>query len=56
MTAFTSPPEGIAPLSRGARSATMIEIVTGIALLTTYLASLFEYRRQERRRESEAAE
>jgi hypothetical protein len=28
MTAFTSPPEGIAPLSRGARSATMIEVVT----------------------------
>jgi hypothetical protein len=56
MTAFTSPPEGIAPLSRGARSATMIEIVTGLALLTTYLSSLFQYRREERRREAEAAE
>ncbi len=45
MTAFTSPPEGIAPLSRGARSATMIEIMTGLALLTTYLSTLFEWRR-----------
>jgi hypothetical protein len=45
MTAFTSPPEGIAPLSRGARSATMIEILTGLALLTTYVSSLFEWRR-----------
>lgn len=46
MTAFTSPPEGIAPISRGARSATMIEILTGFALLTTYLTALFEVRRQ----------
>ena len=45
MTAFTSPPEAIAPLSRGARSATMIEILTGLALLTTYLGTLFEWRR-----------
>jgi hypothetical protein len=45
MTALTSPPEGITPVSRGAKSATMIEILTGLALLTTYLASLFEWRR-----------
>jgi hypothetical protein len=45
MTAFTSPPEGIAPLSRGARSATMIEIMTGLALLTTYVSTLFEWHR-----------
>jgi hypothetical protein len=45
MTALTSPPEGIAPLSRGARSATMIEILTGLALLTTYVSSLFPFRR-----------
>jgi uncharacterized iron-regulated membrane protein len=45
MTAFTAPPEAIAPLSRGARSATMIEILTGLALLTTYLSALFEWRR-----------
>jgi hypothetical protein len=56
MTAFTSPPEGIAPLSRGARSATMIEVLTGIALLTTYVSSLFEHRRREQRREADAAE
>ena len=46
MVALTSPPEGIAPISRGARSATMIEILTGLALLTTYVSSLFELRRQ----------
>jgi hypothetical protein len=56
MTAFTAPPEGIAALSRGARSATMIEVVTGIALITTYFSSLFEHRRQERRREAAAGE
>jgi hypothetical protein len=49
MTALTSPPEAIAPLSRGARSATMIEILTGLALLTTYVSSLFEFRRQRSR-------
>ena len=46
MVALTSPPEGIVPISRGARSATMIEILTGLALLTTYVSSLFELRRQ----------
>jgi hypothetical protein len=56
MTAVTSPPEGIEPLSRGARSATMIEVVTGLALLTTYVSSLFEHRRREQRREAEPAE
>jgi hypothetical protein len=45
MTALTSPPEDIVAASRGARSATMIEILTGIALLTTYLSSLLEARR-----------
>jgi hypothetical protein len=54
MTALTSPPEGIAPLSRGARSATMIEILTGLALLTTYVSSLLEWRRQERREAADA--
>jgi predicted benzoate:H+ symporter BenE len=34
----------------------MIEVVTGLALLTTYVSSLVEYRRRERRREAEAAE
>jgi hypothetical protein len=46
MVALTSPPEGIVPLSRGTRSATMIEILTGLALLTTYVSTLFEFRRQ----------
>ena len=45
MTAFASPPTDIAAVSRGARSATMIEILTGLALLTTYLSGLFEWRR-----------
>jgi hypothetical protein len=45
MTALTSPPEDIVAVSRGARSATMIEILTGLALLTTYLSALFEWRR-----------
>ncbi|MCC6224747.1 MAG: hypothetical protein IT201_14785 [Thermoleophilia bacterium] len=52
MTALTSPPEDIVPLSRGARSATMIEILTGIALLTTYLTSLLEARRARAREEA----
>lgn len=47
MVALTSPPEGIAPLSRGARSATMIEILTGLALLTTYVSSLVQLRRRQ---------
>jgi hypothetical protein len=46
MTALTSPPEGIVPLSRGARSATMIEILTGLALLTTYVSTFFPWRRE----------
>ena len=47
MVALTSPPEGIVPLSRGTRSATMIEILTGLALLTTYVSSLVQLRRRE---------
>jgi hypothetical protein len=44
-TAFISPPGDIVATSRGARSATMIEMLTGFALLTAWLASLFEIRR-----------
>jgi hypothetical protein len=44
-TALISPPGDIFAASRGARSATMIEIMTGLALLTTYLSTLFEWRR-----------
>jgi hypothetical protein len=44
--ALTSPPEDIVAVSRGARSATMIEMLTGIALLGAYLSSFVQLRRQ----------
>jgi hypothetical protein len=44
-TAFISPPGDILAHSRGARSATMIEMLTGFALLTTYLASFVDWGR-----------
>src|SRR4051794_39865610 len=44
-TAFVSPPGDIFAHSRGARSATMIEMLTGFALLATYLASFSDLRR-----------
>ena len=47
-TAFIAPPQDIVATSRGARSATMIEMLTGLALLTTYVSSLFEWRREQR--------
>jgi hypothetical protein len=47
-TAFVSPPGDIVAHSRGARSATMIEMLTGFALLATYLASFSEVVRRER--------
>ncbi len=40
MTAFISPPDDIIAASRGARSATLIEMLTGLSLLATYLSSL----------------
>lgn len=46
-TAFVAPPGDIFATSRGARVATMIEMLTGFALLTAWLASLFEWRREE---------
>jgi hypothetical protein len=49
-TAFTSPPEGIAAGSRGARSATMIELFTAIALLGAYVSSFVDWQRGEGRR------
>jgi len=45
-TAFISPPGDIIATSRGARTATMIEMLTGFALVTAYLGSLFEWRRE----------
>jgi hypothetical protein len=43
-TAFISPPGDILAHSRGARTATMVEIVTGAALLSVYLASFVDVR------------
>ena len=43
-TAFTSPPEGIAAGSRGVRAATLIELLTAVALVTTYFSSFVDWR------------
>jgi hypothetical protein len=43
-TAFISPPGDILAHSRGARTATMVEIVTGAALFSVYLASFVDLR------------
>jgi hypothetical protein len=45
-TALVSPPGDIVAHSRGVRSATMIEMLTGFALLATYLVSLTEPREE----------
>ena len=42
-TAFISPPGDILAHSRGARSATMIEMMTGFALLAAYLSSFVDW-------------
>jgi hypothetical protein len=47
-TAFISPPGDILAHSRGARTATMVEIVTGAALLSVYLASFVDLRATQR--------
>jgi hypothetical protein len=44
-TAFISPPGDIFAHSRGTRSATMIEMLTAFALLTTYLSSFVDWQR-----------
>jgi hypothetical protein len=43
-TAFISPPGDIVAHSRGVRSATMIEMLTGFGLLATYLSSFVDWR------------
>jgi hypothetical protein len=43
-TGFISPPGDIFAASRGARSATMIEMLTAFALLTAYLSSFVDWR------------
>jgi hypothetical protein len=42
-TAFISPPGDILAHSRGARSATMIEMMTGFALVAVYLSSFVDW-------------
>ena len=46
-TAFVSPPGDVLAHSRGARSATMIEMLTAFALLTAYLSSFVDWHRRE---------
>jgi hypothetical protein len=45
-TAFISPPGDILAHSRGVRSATMIEMLTGFALLAVYLSSFVDWQRR----------
>ena len=47
-TAFISPPGDILARSRGARSATIIEMLTGFAVLAAYLSSFVDWGRRER--------
>jgi hypothetical protein len=53
-TAFISPPGDILAHSRGARSATMIEMLTAFALLTTYLSSFVDWQRPSAPRDDPA--
>jgi hypothetical protein len=46
-TAFVSPPGDLLAHSRGARSATMIEMLTAFALLTAYLSSFVDWQRRD---------
>ena len=49
-TAFISPPGDILARSRGARAATMIEMLTAFALVTAYASSFLDFRRGEEER------
>jgi hypothetical protein len=53
-TGFVSPPGDLLAHSRGARSATMIEMMTAFALLTTYVSSFVDWGRGEPRDEPES--
>ena len=48
-TAFISPPGDVLAISRGVRSATMIEMMTAFALLTAYVSSFVDWGRSEPR-------
>lgn len=54
-TAFISPPGDIFAKSRGARSATLIEMLTAFALLTAYLSSFVDWYGHRREPEQPAA-
>jgi hypothetical protein len=45
-TAFISPPGDILAHSRGARAATMIEMLTAFALVTAYASSFLDFARR----------
>jgi hypothetical protein len=47
--ALIATPQDIVAVSRGARAATMIEMILGLALLTTYITTLIELRRNASR-------
>jgi hypothetical protein len=55
-TAFISPPGDILARSRGARAATMIEMLTAFALVTAYAGSFLELRRVNDREPPAAVE
>jgi len=44
-TAFVSPPGDILARSRGAHAATMIEMLTALALVTAYASSFLDFQR-----------
>jgi hypothetical protein len=53
-TAFISPPGDVLAHSRGARSATMIEMLTAFALLTAYVSSFVDWGRSPRAGDAES--
>jgi hypothetical protein len=52
-TALTSPPGDISAHSRGVRGATMIEMLSGLALLFTYIASFVDWERRGKKDSSD---
>ena len=56
-SAFISPPNDVIAVSRGARTGTMIEMLTAFALLTAYLSSFVDWlEEEEEEREEERGE
>ena len=52
-TALTSPPGDITAHSRGVRSATMIEMLSGFAMVFTYIASFVDWGRRGKKEASD---